>query len=137
MGNDLIAYEEEKQLAEKINAIIVDKDFTLNKMKKLQSLRLTVTSPLAQSHIDYYIQRLRSDMLTRVARMIGFIIVTVYLVFMLFRVYWFYYPDKNPFHSDGKSLTVIDLITGFYYVACAALVIYVIYRIMRHFLSRK
>lgn len=54
------------------------KDFALNKRKKLQSLRLTVTSPLSQSHIDYYIHRLRSDMLMLVARMIGYLIVTAY-----------------------------------------------------------
>ena len=124
MGNDLIAYEEEKQLAKKINAIIFQKDFAINKMKKLESLRGTVISPLSQSQIDYYIHRLKSEALLRVGRIISF-------------VYWFYHPDSNPFTSGGKSLTVIDLVTGFYYVAAAALGIYVIYRIMRRFLSRK
>ena len=125
MGNDLIAYEEEKQLAKKINAIIFQKDFA------------TVISPLSQSQIDYYIHRLKSEALLRVGRIISFVVVMIYLIFILLRVYWFYHPDSNPFTSGGKSLTVIDLVTGFYYVAAAALGIYVIYRIMRRFLSRK
>lgn len=117
MANDLIAYEEEKQLTEKINAIIEQKDFALNKIKKLESLRETVTSPLTQSHIDYYSQLLRSDMRMRVARVIGFIIVAVCLIFILFRVYWFYNPENNPFHSGGNSLTVTDMITWVYYIS--------------------
>lgn len=137
MGNDLIAYEEEKQLAKKINAIIFQKDFAINKMKKLESLRGTVISPLSQSQIDYYIHRLKSEALLRVGRIISFVVVMIYLFFTLFRVYWFYHPERNPFTSGGKSLTVIDLVTGFYYVAAAALGIYVIYRIMRRFLQKR
>ena len=137
MGNDLIAYEEEKQLAKKINAIIFQKDFAINKMKKLESLRGTVISPLSQSQIDYYIHRLKSEALLRVGRIISFVVVMIYLIFILLQVYWFYHPDSNPFTSGGKSLTVIDLVTGFYFAAAAALGIYVIYQIMRRFLSRK
>ena len=99
MGNDLIAYEEEKQLAKKINAIIFQKDFAINKMKKLESLRGTVISPLSQSQIDYYIHRLKSEALLRVGRIISFVVVMMFLIFILFRVYWFYHLDSFPFNS--------------------------------------
>ena len=137
MANDLIAYKEENQLTEKINAIISQKDFALNKIKKLKGLRNAVISPLSQSQIDYSIHRLKSEALLRVGRIISFVVVMIYLIFILLRVYWFYHPDSNPFTSGRKSLTVIDLVTCFYFAAAAVLGIYVIYRIMRRFLSRK
>lgn len=137
MAKELPAYEEEKQLTEKISSIMEEKDFALNKMKKLKSLRETVTSPLCQSHIDYYSDRLKSNFLLFVGHIISFVMVMIYLVFNLFRVYWLYHPESNPFTSGGRSITIMDLITGFYYVVAAALVIYVIYRIMCHFPRKK
>ena len=137
MANDLSVYEEEKQVTETINAIMSKKDNFLNRIKQLYRLKLTVTSPLCHSHIDYYIHQLKSDMLTFAGHIIGLLFVMIYLIFTLFRVYWRYHPENNPFSADNKSVTIIDLIIYFYYAASAALVIYVIYRLIRRFLHKK
>lgn len=135
MSNYLLAYEEDKQLTEKINVILSEKTNTVSKIKKLRRLRLAVSSSLCLSHINYYLNQLQSDILSCVGHVISFLIVVLYLIFTLFRVYWLYYPEENPLPSIG--ITITDLMIDFYYAGSAALAIYVIYRLMRHFVHKK
>lgn len=135
MSNHLLTYEEDKQLTEIINAILSEKTNTVSKIKELRHLRLNVSSSLGLSHIDYYLNQLQSNILSFVGHLISFILVLLYLIFTLFRVYWLYHPGENPLPSTG--ITITDLIIAFYYAGTAALAIYVIYRLMRRLLHKK
>lgn len=110
-NNRLYSFEENEKLYAEIEKILSEGNST-TKLRRLKSLKMYVNTPLAQSHIDYYIKKLRKTMRDRFARLVCTVISTLYLLFTLYRVYLYYHPEKNPFPETNN--TVSDVIMMFY-----------------------
>lgn len=128
--NRLYAYEENERVTAEIEKIFSENVSNLKKMKKLKALRNEVSAPISRQHIEYFIKKINAAKRRIILKFISTAVVTAYLIFTLFRIYWYYKPEYNPFHSS-TNITIIDLIVYSYFIPIILIVVYAIKSLLK------
>lgn len=108
-------YEENYKLTAEISSILSGSSSSRKKESRLKKLQESVDSPLAQSHIAYYVNRIRAKRYALYARIITIPFILAYLLYILYRTYFFIYPEKahydlSPGLTQTQQLLLICLI---------------------------
>ncbi len=110
-------YEENYRAGILVSEILESRIFILSKLKKLIVLKKSFRSPLAISRAEYYINDIK-----------------LHLAFVLLRVYWYCFPEKNTFKklygenfnpSDWENMFIYFFIFLILYVAVHRLIMFV------------
>ena len=126
------SYEENLHLTQAINAVLNTETPTFIKIRQLQKLKQTMTFPLSASHAEYYIRQQKQKLLHSLLCMIRNILLTFHFVFVLFRVYWYYYPEQNIlakyFGEAFSPSSGWDTFVYFYVIFVVWIVLYLIFK---------
>lgn len=128
-NNCLYAFEENEKLSAEIRKIISENDSDNIKIHKLKSLKADINTPLAQSHIDYYIKKLYKTMRDRFSCLMCAVVAMSYLLFTLCRVFWYYHPEENPLPETNN--TISDLIVILYLMPVIIIAIFIIKKVIQ------
>lgn len=80
----LYSYEENEQLSARIQEIMTEKTSSLIKIKKLKVAHDAVSCPICKSHVEYFLNQLKSKIRTIICRSICWVIFAVFTLFWLF-----------------------------------------------------
>lgn len=127
-------YEENYKAGTFVGEIMESRTSILSKLKKLSILKKSFSSPLAQSRVEYYIW----DIKRRIARVFLTLLVNILLLlnlaYVLLRVYWYCFPEKNTFKklygesfnpSEWQDLSVYFFIFLILFIVGYRLIIFV------------
>ena len=124
-NNRLNSYEENEWVSGEIAKIFSENVSDLKRIKKLKSLKTEVSTQIARQHIEYFIKKINAVKYRRILKFFSTAAVTAYLIFTLFRVYWYYNPERNPFNLS-TGLTLTDLIVFLYLVPIVLIIVHLI-----------
>lgn len=127
----LIAYEETASLNAQINSILSSNGSDSQKAKELRELQKNVC-PLSQSHIEYYLKKIKSKRVSLYRRLICIPFVLLYLFYIIYRIYFFLHPEVSHY-TFPSGLTENHLIL----LVALIPVLILIYYIYRYYLTRK
>ena len=118
--NNTNCYIENKDLEERIKNIFSENS-NLKAYKKLKMLQQSVTSPLAQKHIQYYLNQIREKQHNIVYRILFIPIIIFYFILTIFLSYSFLHPEityynRIPIFSNLDIVKVAFLIPLFIFV---------------------
>ena len=114
------AIVENKFVSNEISEIMSSSGSKKKKSRRLEALRDNCNSSLAKAHIEYCIDLLRKEQHKMLQRIVLALFSLSYFGFTLCRVWWYYYPDSNPFPKT--NYTVADLIQVIYLLIIATAV---------------
>ena len=134
-NNRLRSYEENEWVTAEIEKILSEKISDFKKIKKLKSLKSTVSTQISQQHIEYFLKKINAAKHRRILKFISTAVVTAYLTFTLFRVYWYFKPEQNPFGSSS-GITVTDLIAASYLIPVILIVAYLCSKLKKFLIKR-
>lgn len=124
-------YEETVWLNAQIASILSSDSSDREKSKKLRELQANV-SPLSQSHIDYYLKKIKSKKCSLYSRIASIPLVLAYLFYIIYRIYYFIHPEL-PHGSFSLGLTQ----THSFLLVCLIPVLILAYYSCRYYLTRK
>ena len=133
-NNRLYSYEENEWVTAELAKIFSENISDFQKIRKLKVLKSEVSSVISRKHIEYYIKKINAAKHRRILNFLSMAVVTAYLIFTLFRVYWYFNPEYNPLAPS--SVTITDLIV-FLYVIPLVLVIRFIMRRLLEFIGKR
>ncbi|MBQ8640309.1 MAG: hypothetical protein IJ468_14275 [Lachnospiraceae bacterium] len=108
----LLSYEETTRLNQQIDAILSSRCSAGKKIRQLEKLNQSVTTPLAKSRIAYLQRRLQAKRRAFIGRLLAAPFLLAYLLFMLNLTHVLRYPDQNlnPGFALPSATTVIYLL---------------------------
>ena len=134
-NNRLYSYEENELVTAELAKIFSENISDFQKIKKLKALKYTVSNVISRKHIEYYIKKINAAKYRRVLNFLSMAVVTAYLIFTLFRVYWYFNPEYNPLAPS--SVTITDLIVFLYVIPIVLNVITIIRKLFGLIRNRK
>lgn len=126
----LYSYEENEWVTAELEKILTENISGFKKIKRMRELKSKLSTPISRQHTEYYLKKDRADIRRRIEKFICVLMVTAYLIFTLFRVYWYYNPELNPLDSS-KSLNLTDLIVLLYLVPVVFVVRFILKRLVK------
>ena len=124
-------YEETIWLNARIASILSSDSSDREKSKKLHELQANV-SPLSQSHIDYYLKKIKAKQRSLYSRIASIPLVLTYLFYIIYRLYYFIHPEP-PHGSFSLGLTQ----THSFLLVCLIPVLILASYSFRYYLTRK
>jgi len=127
-------YEENYRAGILVSEILESRIFILSKLKKLIVLKKSFRSPLAISRAEYYINDIKRRIAGVFLTLTVNILLLLHLAFVLLRVYWYCFPEKNTFKklygenfnpSDWENMFIYFFIFLILYVAVHRLIMFV------------
>lgn len=134
-NNLLYSYEENEWVTAELDKIFSESISDFQRMKKLKLIKSQVSNVISQKHIEYYIKKINAAKYRRVLNFLSMAVVTAYLIFTLFRVYWYFNPEYNPLAPS--SVTITDLIVFLYVIPIVLIVITIIRKLFGLIKNRK
>ena len=134
-NNLLYSYEENEWVTAELDKIFSESISDFQRMKKLKLIKSQVSNVISQKHIEYYIKKINAAKRRRILNFLSMAVVTAYLIFTLFRVYWYFNPEYNPLAPS--SVTITDLIVFLYVIPIVLIVITIIRKLFGLIRNRK
>ena len=134
-NNLLYSYEENEWVTAELDKIFSESISDFQRMKKLKLIKSQVSNVISQKHIEYYIKKINAAKRRRILNFLSMAVVTAYLIFTLFRVYWYFNPEHNPLAPS--SVTITDLIVFLYVIPIVLIVITIIRKLFGLIKNRK
>ncbi len=129
-NNILFSYEENERLSAEIEKVMKEDISDFQKIKKLRVIGSSARAPISKSHVDYCLKKLTDSRRNRIKGIISLAVSFAYFIFILFRIYWYFNPDKNPFSSAAK-ISINDLVVFMYLIPVLIIGILIVKRILR------
>lgn len=128
----ILTYEENQKLENAIRDIFAEHTSDNVKRKKLRTLQSSTQTSLGKDHVAWYINQINTRRLGRCKRIISILILSIWLIYILYRTYLFLHPEL---YSINSILGTTALQAAYILLAVPAFIL--IYYIIVYILSSK